>query len=187
MALDLGALAPVPNKLIANLPYGIAAGALLRTIEELGSLTRWVAMVQKEVGERLAAAPGSRTYGVPSVLCQLACEVHVLRPISRSVFFPVPNVDSVLIGMTRVAPAAAARAAALRAGSVRAPAQGARQIADAEHRAPTATGSGPPWSRWAARRTSAPSGSRRPRWRRCGRRFGEREAIVSAGRRARPR
>jgi 16S rRNA (adenine1518-N6/adenine1519-N6)-dimethyltransferase len=62
-------------------------------------------MVQKDVGERLAAAPGSRSYGVPSVLCQLACEVGVLRQISRSVFFPVPNVDSVLIGMRRVAPA----------------------------------------------------------------------------------
>ncbi len=107
MALDLGALTPAPNKLIANLPYGIAAGAILRSVEELGSLTRWVAMVQKDVGERLAAAPGSRTYGVPSVLCQLACEVAVLRQISRSVFFPVPNVDSVLIGMTRVAPAPA--------------------------------------------------------------------------------
>jgi 16S rRNA (adenine1518-N6/adenine1519-N6)-dimethyltransferase len=106
MALDLAALAPPPNKLIANLPYGIAAGAILRTVEELGSLTRWVAMVQKDVGERLAAAPGSRSYGVPSVLCQLACEVSVLRSVSRNVFFPVPNVDSVLIGMRRVAPAA---------------------------------------------------------------------------------
>jgi 16S rRNA (adenine1518-N6/adenine1519-N6)-dimethyltransferase len=108
MALDLAALEPSPNKLIANLPYGIAAGAILRSIEELESLTRWVAMVQKDVGERLAAGPGSRSYGVPSVLCQLACEVAVLRPIARSVFFPVPNVDSVLIGMRRIAPAAPA-------------------------------------------------------------------------------
>ncbi len=106
MVLDLAALSPRPTKLIANLPYGIAAGFILRSIEELASLTRWVAMVQKDVGERLAAAPGSRSYGVPSVLCQLACEVRVLRAISRTVFFPVPNVDSVLIGMTRVAPAA---------------------------------------------------------------------------------
>jgi 16S rRNA (adenine1518-N6/adenine1519-N6)-dimethyltransferase len=106
MTLDLGALSPTPTKLIANLPYGIAAGVLLRSVEELGSLTRWVAMVQKDVGERFAAAPGSRSYGVPSVLCQLSCEVAVLRAISRTVFFPVPNVDSVLIGMTRVGPAA---------------------------------------------------------------------------------
>jgi 16S rRNA (adenine1518-N6/adenine1519-N6)-dimethyltransferase len=105
MALDLGTLEPRPNKLIANLPYGIAAGVILRTVEELDSLTRWVVMVQRDVGERLAAAPGSRSYGIPSVLCQLACEVRVLRAIARTVFFPVPNVDSVLVGLRRVAPA----------------------------------------------------------------------------------
>jgi len=105
MALDLAALAPPPGKLIANLPYGVAAGALLRSVEELESLTRWVAMVQREVGERLAAPPGGRSYGVPSVLAQLACEVRVLRPIARTVFFPVPNVDSALIVMERVAQA----------------------------------------------------------------------------------
>jgi 16S rRNA (adenine1518-N6/adenine1519-N6)-dimethyltransferase len=101
MALDLAALAPAPTKVVANLPYGIAAGAILRTVEELPSVTRWVAMVQKEVGERFAAGPGSGAYGVPSVLAQLACDVRVLRPISRRVFFPVPNVDSVLVGLER--------------------------------------------------------------------------------------
>jgi 16S rRNA (adenine1518-N6/adenine1519-N6)-dimethyltransferase len=101
MALDLRALDPAPTKVVANLPYGIAAGAILRTIEELPSVTRWVAMVQKEVGERFAAAPGSGAYGVPSVLAQLACEVRVLRAISRRVFLPVPNVDSVLVGLGR--------------------------------------------------------------------------------------
>src|SRR6185312_1847059 len=106
MALDLGALDPKPTKVVANLPYGIAAGAILRTVEELPSVTRWVAMVQKEVGERLAARAGTSAYGVPSVLAQLACEVRVLRPISRQVFFPVPNVDSVLVGLERRAPAA---------------------------------------------------------------------------------
>ena len=54
-------------------------------------------MVQKEVGERLAAAPGTPAYGVPSVLAQLACEVRVHRAIARTVFHPVPNVDSVLV------------------------------------------------------------------------------------------
>jgi 16S rRNA (adenine1518-N6/adenine1519-N6)-dimethyltransferase len=63
-------------------------------------------MVQREVGERLAAAPGSPAYGTPSVLAQLACEVRVLRPVSRSVFVPAPRVDSVLIGLRRTAPAA---------------------------------------------------------------------------------
>jgi 16S rRNA (adenine1518-N6/adenine1519-N6)-dimethyltransferase len=101
MTFELGTLQPAPEKLVANLPYGIAAGVLLRTIEELPSLTRWVAMVQREVGERLAAAPGGGAYGTPSVIAQLACEVEVLRAIPRSVFLPVPNVDSVLVGMRR--------------------------------------------------------------------------------------
>jgi 16S rRNA (adenine1518-N6/adenine1519-N6)-dimethyltransferase len=107
MRLDLRALDPAPTKVVANLPYGIAAGAILRTIEELEGAQRWVGMVQKEVGERFAAAPGSDAYGVPSVLAQLACEVRVLRPVSRSVFTPVPNVDSVLVGLRRTGPAPA--------------------------------------------------------------------------------
>jgi 16S rRNA (adenine1518-N6/adenine1519-N6)-dimethyltransferase len=113
MRIDLGALDPQPTALVANLPYGIAAGVMLRTVEELPSLSSWVAMVQREVGERLAAAPGSRAYGAPSVIVQLACEVRVLRSIPRTVFQPVPNVDSVLVGMRRRAagpePSAAVR------------------------------------------------------------------------------
>ena len=101
MTLDLSGLCPEPTKVVANLPYGVAAGALLRTIEELGSVSGWVAMAQREVGERLAAKPGSGAYGVPSVIAQLACEVQVLRSIPRTVFHPVPNVDSVLVGMRR--------------------------------------------------------------------------------------
>jgi 16S rRNA (adenine1518-N6/adenine1519-N6)-dimethyltransferase len=101
MVLDLGALEPAPNKVVANLPYGVAASVLLRTIEELAGVDTWVAMVQREVGERLAAAPGGSAYGVPSVLAQLSCEVSVLRSIPRAVFRPVPNVDSVLVGMRR--------------------------------------------------------------------------------------
>jgi 16S rRNA (adenine1518-N6/adenine1519-N6)-dimethyltransferase len=104
MTIDLGALSPPPRKVVANLPYGIAAGALLRTIEELPDVGRWVAMVQREVGERLAAAPGSGAYGTPSVLAQLACEVRVVRAIPRTVFHPVPNVDSVLVSMSRREP-----------------------------------------------------------------------------------
>jgi 16S rRNA (adenine1518-N6/adenine1519-N6)-dimethyltransferase len=101
MRIDLRALRPQPTKVVANLPYGIAAGALLRTIEELASVSTWVAMVQREVGERLAASPGSGAYGTPSVIAQLACEVDVLRTIPRTVFHPTPNVDSVLVGMRR--------------------------------------------------------------------------------------
>jgi len=103
--LDLGALDPPPGKVVANLPYGIAATVILRTIAELPRATTWVAMVQKEVGQRLAAKPGTPAYGVPSVLAQLACDVRVLRPVSRTVFHPVPNVDSVLVGLTRQGPA----------------------------------------------------------------------------------
>ena len=103
--LDLAALDPAPTKVVANLPYGVAAGVILRTIEQLPGVTRWVAMVQKEVGERFAARPATPAYGVPSVLAQLACDVKVLRPVSRTVFHPVPNVDSVLVGLTRHGPA----------------------------------------------------------------------------------
>ena len=106
LRLDLSALDPPPTKVVANLPYGIAASAILKTIEELPGASVWVAMVQKEVGERLAAGPGTAAYGLPSVLAQLACEVKVLRAISRTVFFPVPNVDSVLVVLRRTGAAA---------------------------------------------------------------------------------
>jgi 16S rRNA (adenine1518-N6/adenine1519-N6)-dimethyltransferase len=115
LAVDLAALDPLPTKVVANLPYGIAATALLRTVEELPSVTTWIAMVQREVGERLAAAPGSGAYGLPSVLAQLACDVRVVRRIPRGVFFPVPNVDSVLVGLQRRGPAAAPAVRALAA------------------------------------------------------------------------
>jgi 16S rRNA (adenine1518-N6/adenine1519-N6)-dimethyltransferase len=111
--LDLAALQPAPDKVVANLPYGVAATVILRTIEQLPGARRWVAMVQKEVGERLAARPGSGAYGVPSVLAQLACDVNVLRPISRTVFHPVPNVDSVLVALERRGPAPAPELRAL--------------------------------------------------------------------------
>jgi 16S rRNA (adenine1518-N6/adenine1519-N6)-dimethyltransferase len=106
LSLDLTSLQPAPTKVVANLPYGIAATVLLRTIDELPSVSSWVVMVQREVGERLAASPASAAYGVPSVLAQLACEVKVLRAVSRNVFRPVPHVDSVLVGLRRRAPGA---------------------------------------------------------------------------------
>jgi 16S rRNA (adenine1518-N6/adenine1519-N6)-dimethyltransferase len=105
MRVDLTAMEPRPTKMVANLPYGIAAGVVLRTIEELGGIGMWVVMVQREVGERLAAAPGSGTYGVSSVLAQLAGDVRVVRAIPRTVFRPVPNVDSVLVKILRTGPA----------------------------------------------------------------------------------
>jgi 16S rRNA (adenine1518-N6/adenine1519-N6)-dimethyltransferase len=101
LELDLRSLDPAPDKVIANLPYGIAATVILRTIDELPGVVKWVVMVQREVGERLSATPGKPAYGAPSVLAQLACDVRVLRPVSRTVFRPQPRVDSVLLGMTR--------------------------------------------------------------------------------------
>jgi 16S rRNA (adenine1518-N6/adenine1519-N6)-dimethyltransferase len=105
MCVELAAMRPAPTKMVANLPYGIAAGLVLRTIEELPEVSLWVVMMQREVGERLAAAPGSGVYGVSSVLAQLAGEVKVVRAIPRTVFRPVPNVDSVLVKIARTAAA----------------------------------------------------------------------------------
>ena len=101
MELDLAALAPAPDKVVANLPYGIGTTAILRTVAEQPGCRLWLAMVQREAGERLAAAPATAAYGVPSVLAQLACDVEIVRAVSRTVFHPVPNVDSVLVRLRR--------------------------------------------------------------------------------------
>jgi 16S rRNA (adenine1518-N6/adenine1519-N6)-dimethyltransferase len=102
--LDFAALDPVPDKVVANLPYGVAATVLLKSLEELPAAYLWVGMVQREVGERLAAAPGSKAYGATSAIAQLACEVRVLRRVPATVFHPVPNVVSALVVLRRVAP-----------------------------------------------------------------------------------
>lgn len=102
--LDLAALRPQPDKVVANLPYGVAATVLLNSIEQLPGASAWVAMVQREVGERLAATPGDKTYGATSVLAQLACAVRVLRRVPRTVFHPEPGVESALVALHRAAP-----------------------------------------------------------------------------------
>ena len=107
LELDLGSLVPEPTKVVANLPYGVAATVLLKTIEELPSLELWVAMTQREVADRLAAPPGGKLYGATSVLAQLSCEVRFLRRVPRTVFHPEPNVDSALVLLRRTGPAAA--------------------------------------------------------------------------------
>jgi 16S rRNA (adenine1518-N6/adenine1519-N6)-dimethyltransferase len=113
LRLDLAGMRPAPTKLVANLPYGVAATVLLRTIDELPGVRMWVAMVQREVGERLAAAPGSGLYGVSSILAQLAGEVRVVRAIPRTVFAPVPRVDSVLVKVVRTGRGASPQVRAL--------------------------------------------------------------------------
>ncbi|MDQ3645112.1 MAG: 16S rRNA (adenine(1518)-N(6)/adenine(1519)-N(6))-dimethyltransferase RsmA [Actinomycetota bacterium] len=104
VSLDLPGLRPRPGKLVANLPYGVAATVLLGSLEDLPEASLWIAMVQREVGDRLAAAPGSKSYGATSVLAQLACDVRVLRRVPRTVFCPEPNVESALLRMRRKRP-----------------------------------------------------------------------------------
>lgn len=113
MRLPLGALEPAPTRMVANLPYSIATPLILRTIAELPTLGSWTLMVQREIADRLRAAPGSRTYGSPSVLVQLACEVRLLRAVDPAVFRPRPRVRSALIGLRRVAAGASPEVAAL--------------------------------------------------------------------------
>jgi 16S rRNA (adenine1518-N6/adenine1519-N6)-dimethyltransferase len=103
--MNFAELQPSPSKVVANLPYGVAATVLLKSIAELPDARLWVAMVQREIADRLAAAPGGKSYGATSVLAQLACEVRFLRKIPRTVFHPEPNVDSALVVLRRRAPA----------------------------------------------------------------------------------
>jgi 16S rRNA (adenine1518-N6/adenine1519-N6)-dimethyltransferase len=99
--LDLPGLRPEPTKVVANLPYGVAATVILRAVAELRAMTLCVAMVQREVAERLAAPPGSKTYGATSVLAQLACTVRVERRVPASVFHPAPRVESAIVVLRR--------------------------------------------------------------------------------------
>jgi len=113
MRIDLGALDPPPTAMVANLPYSVATPLILRTIAELPSLERWTVMVQREIAERLRARPGSRAYGSPSVIVQLACEVRMLRTVDPAVFTPRPRVESAVLSLGRRRPAVAPRVAEL--------------------------------------------------------------------------
>jgi 16S rRNA (adenine1518-N6/adenine1519-N6)-dimethyltransferase len=113
MRMDLGALRPAPDAVVANLPYSVATPLLLRTIEELPRVRSWTVMVQREIADRLRASPGTRTYGAASVLVQLAADVTLLRRVDRAVFRPRPRVDSAVLGLRRTAPAAAPEVARL--------------------------------------------------------------------------
>ena len=104
-ALDVTELpGPPPVALVANLPYNVSVPVLLTFLERFDSLERILVMVQAEVADRLAAPPGSRTYGVPSAKAAWYCNTHRAATIGRSVFWPVPNVDSALVSMTRREP-----------------------------------------------------------------------------------
>jgi 16S rRNA (adenine1518-N6/adenine1519-N6)-dimethyltransferase len=106
MKLDLSALRPTPTAMVANLPYSVATPLILRTIEELPGLSTWTVMVQREIADRLRAAPGSRTYGSPSVVAQLACEIELVRKVDPAVFRPRPRVDSAILRLRRTGPGA---------------------------------------------------------------------------------
>ena len=111
--LDFAEFDPAPDAMVANLPYSVATPLILRTIEELPTLQRWTVMVQREIADRLRAGPGSRTYGSPSAVAQLACEVELLRPVDPAVFKPRPRVDSAILRLRRTGPGADAKTRAL--------------------------------------------------------------------------
>ena len=90
-----------PNILVANLPYNVSVPVIIHILETFPSIENYLVMVQSEVADRLAASPGSRTYGSPSVKLQWYGEVSKAGSVSRSVFWPVPNVDSDLVQITR--------------------------------------------------------------------------------------
>jgi 16S rRNA (adenine1518-N6/adenine1519-N6)-dimethyltransferase len=102
---------PPPTALVANLPYNVAVPVLLHLLELLPSLDRALVLVQAEVAERLAAAPGTAAYGVPSVKAAWYGEVRRAGSVGRRVFWPEPNVDSGLVGLVRRPPPPGDRAA----------------------------------------------------------------------------
>jgi 16S rRNA (adenine1518-N6/adenine1519-N6)-dimethyltransferase len=98
-----------PTALVANLPYNVAVPVVLHLLATFGTLRRGLVMVQAEVADRMCAPPGSRTYGIPSAKLAWYAEVRRAGSVPRSVFWPVPRVDSGLVGLTvRDTPAAAA-------------------------------------------------------------------------------
>ncbi|MGK2875921.1 MAG: 16S rRNA (adenine(1518)-N(6)/adenine(1519)-N(6))-dimethyltransferase RsmA [Nocardioides sp.] len=92
---------PAPTALVANLPYNVSVPVLLHLLALLPSLEKGLVMVQAEVADRLAAKPGSKIYGVPSVKAAWYADVRRAGSIGRNVFWPAPNVDSGLVAWTR--------------------------------------------------------------------------------------
>jgi 16S rRNA (adenine1518-N6/adenine1519-N6)-dimethyltransferase len=105
---------PAPTALVANLPYNVGVPVVLHLLAELPQLRRGLVMVQSEVAERLAATPGSRTYGVPSAKLAWFAAARRAGPVPRAVFWPVPNVDSGLLAFDRRDPPPGDRVAVFR-------------------------------------------------------------------------
>jgi 16S rRNA (adenine1518-N6/adenine1519-N6)-dimethyltransferase len=104
--LDFATFEPAPNAMVANLPYSVATPVILKTIAELPSLQTWTVMVQLEIAERLRAPSGNKTYGAPTAIAQLACEVELMRKVDPAVFKPRPRVDSAILRLRRTGPGA---------------------------------------------------------------------------------
>jgi 16S rRNA (adenine1518-N6/adenine1519-N6)-dimethyltransferase len=100
-----------PTALVANLPYNVSVPVVLHLLAELPTMTRALVMVQAEVADRMVAPPGSRTYGIPSVKIAWYAAARKVATVPRTVFWPVPNVDSALVLLTRRAEPAGERAA----------------------------------------------------------------------------
>jgi 16S rRNA (adenine1518-N6/adenine1519-N6)-dimethyltransferase len=96
---DLGALGA--DVMVGNLPYNIASVLVLKTLEEAPGIKRLTVMTQKEVGERLAAAPGTKTYGATSVMVACAADASIVSRVARNAFYPLPRVDSVVVSIRR--------------------------------------------------------------------------------------
>ena len=103
-ALALKSLPEAPTVLVANLPYNVSVPVLLHLLEIFPTLKSGVVMVQAEVADRLAANPGTKEYGIPSVKAAWWADLHGAGSISRSVFWPIPGVDSKLVSFTRHQP-----------------------------------------------------------------------------------
>jgi 16S rRNA (adenine1518-N6/adenine1519-N6)-dimethyltransferase len=103
-ALQVSELPVAPTVLVANLPYNISVPVLLHFLEKFSSIEKGVVMVQAEVADRLVAKPSTKEYGIPSVKAAWWTTTSNAGSVSRSVFWPVPNVDSKLVGFTRHQP-----------------------------------------------------------------------------------
>ena len=103
MEARLDSLDPSPTLCASNLPYSVAAPFLIEALRALPGLRRYCVMVQKEIADRMGAAPGGKNYGVLSVWVQLYARIVQIRPLARTIFFPIPHVDSCLVVLERVA------------------------------------------------------------------------------------
>jgi 16S rRNA (adenine1518-N6/adenine1519-N6)-dimethyltransferase len=104
-ALTVASLAdPQPTAVVANLPYNVSVPVLLHVLASFPTLRSGLVMVQSEVADRLVAPPGSKTYGVPSAKLAWYCSARRVGSVPPTVFWPVPNVDSGLVALTRREP-----------------------------------------------------------------------------------